>query len=337
MLILLYAILSLVGLLILHELSHFVAAKWFGIEVKEFGLGYPPRLVSKRFKDTLYSLNLLPFGAFVDISQEDMKRRSLWQRFVVLAAGVISFWIFSFIIFTIIFMMGSPLQIDDTEIVPGAVVQILMVVEDSPAEEMGVLPGDIIASVNNEEISTSLEVQEIVSSSDEVELVILRKGDEVELIGSPEDGSLGVMLSRVAIKQWGFFDSVRLGFTETIDLTWIMLQELGKAIASIFTPVESSVELVGPVGIMGIVVEMGSLGTIYFLRTMGLISLNLAIINAFPLIPVSDGGKIGFLLLEKLMKRPLNEKVEEGINRFFFLLLLFIMVLVTFKDIIALR
>lgn len=335
------AILSLVGLLVLHELSHFLVAKMFGMRVEEFGIGYPPRLFGKKMGDTIYSLNLIPFGAFVNIPQEEMRGGTFWQRFAVLMAGVVSFWIFSFLIFSVVFMMGSPIQVGDDIGTEEALVQIVDVADGSPAQEAGIKTGDIILSLDGERVTKVSQVQDLINSS-EVS-ILLKRGEESILLDitprqdPPEgEGALGVALIRMTVKRWGVWEALRMGCQETVDLTVFMIKEGGRAIGSIFTDQKSSVSLMGPVGIMGVFVEMGNLGTVYFLRTMGVISLNLAIINAFPLLPVADGGRVSLLILEKIRKKPLSKGVEEGISKFFFAFLILVMILVTFKDITSL-
>ncbi len=344
--ILLTAILSLIFLLALHEASHFAAAKAFGIRVDEFGIGYPPRLVSRKIGETVYSLNALPFGAFVDIPPHDLNKRSGWKRFWVLAAGVISFWIFTFILFSTVFYMGAPVQVEDSFKTDAAMVQILMVAPDSPAEEAGLQMGDVITQIKSKDsyltgIEKVQEVQEITDQNrgQEIEIVVRRNKEAVSLRAVPrvtvseKEGPLGIALARVVVKNWGLLEAVKMGARETIDLTLLSVKELARAIASLFTEVESRVQIMGPVGITGVFVQMGRLGTVYFLRTMALISLNLAILNALPVLPITDGARILLLGIEKVWKKPFNEETEQKINTVFFVLLIFLMFLVTIRDI----
>jgi regulator of sigma E protease len=108
---------SLIFLIILHELSHFLAAKKFGGPIEEFGIGYPPRIFGKKFGGTFYSLNLLPFGAFVRLSGEigegSFSSLSLSKRMVIVLAGVVSFWIIASFIFIFLFKLGMPTVISD--------------------------------------------------------------------------------------------------------------------------------------------------------------------------------------------------------------------------------
>lgn len=341
--IIIISLISLVFLLVLHEASHFLVAKGFGMKVKEFGIGYPPRLLGRKIKGTLYSLNLIPFGAFVDIPKEEMRAKSLSQRFWVLSAGVISFWVFAFFLLAFSLMSGAPSQVGDSAVVDEAWVQVLAVSSSSPAEKAGIRAGDIITGLNGTEVDKTREVQEFVEENqgENVEIFVKRGSEEMRFeavprVVTPEgEGRLGVALSRVTIERWGVLESFKEAGREVVLVTILIVREIGRGIASLFTDVRSRLEVAGPVGIMKVFVERGGLGVSYFLQTMALISLNLAIINILPFLPVADGGRIAFLFLEKVRGKPLNDKIEEGINTFFFVALVLLMALVTIRDIKA--
>jgi len=344
--IILIAFVSLIGLLILHEGGHFIAAKRFGVEVEEFGVGYPPRLFGKKIGETIYSLNLLPLGAFVRIPEKKLRDKPIWQRAVILIAGIVSFWVICAILITIIFWIGSPFQISDEEegnlINPR--VQIVTVSSGSPAEEAGLEIGDVIEKlkVKSEKLKVNKvgQVQEFTKEhkGEEIVLTIKRGKEELDVnlvprVSPPEgQGPMGVGLARVATKKYPLTGAVLQGVLTTLTLTWQIVLGLVNIIKRAVLRKPFEAKLVGVVGILDIFVKAGVLGPIYFLQTLALISLHLAVANALP-IPVADGGRLLFLAIEKIRKKPLNEKIEQRINAFFFALLLFLMIWITIRDI----
>lgn len=144
--------LSLIGLMVIHEFGHFVIAKKCGVKVEEFGIGYPPRIIGKKIGQTLYSLNLLPFGAFVKIQGEEggiesaqsFSQKPIWQRASIVIGGVASFWLISAILLSVVFGIGTFQAISDDEQVANPKVQIIAVAPDSPAEAAGIKVGDTI-------------------------------------------------------------------------------------------------------------------------------------------------------------------------------------------------
>lgn len=333
----------LIGLLVLHELSHFLTAKHFKIPVEEFGIGYPPRIFGYKWKDTVYSLNLLPFGAFVRIDEEVMARRSFSQRAKVILAGIIFFWFIAFVLIAGTMIIGLPQQISDEEQDPSAFVQILAVSSHSPGEEAGLEEGDIVLKVKTAEkeirINKVKELQEISAQNENKEMTLfIRRGEKIlekKVIPQSLDGKearIGIIISRVAIKKYPFylapFKAAEVVFLLTLRVVGNLFQLFFRLVRG--QKVEG--EMMGPVGIFSLFVKAKGLGWSYFLSTVSVICLNVAVFNAIP-IPVTDGGRFLFLLVEKIRKKPIKRETEEKIIGFFFLLLIFLAFLVTIKDI----
>ena len=165
---LIIVLISFLVLIILHELGHYLFAKKFGVKVEEFGIGLPPRLIGKKFGETIYSINLLPLGAFVRLEGEEkvvpgprsFSAKPIWQRMVIVAAGVVAFWIVAVLIFTGLGMTsGIPTGIGDEETqgITNPKVQILAVAKDSPAHQAGIELGDSILKMEGRNSGVFIE------------------------------------------------------------------------------------------------------------------------------------------------------------------------------------
>lgn len=328
-----------------------MTAKKFGVKVEEFGLGYPPKLFGKKIGETIYSVNLLPFGAFVRISEEDRSQPSsfsakpLWQRALIIFNGAASFWLVAAILFSIVFMVGAPTVIDDSETgVPDTKVQISMVYDESPAESSGLKAGDIIKKLKSDtlevEINKVAAVQEFIDNNLGKEITLtIKRGDKVFEVKTvprvsppPGQGALGIGLARTGLKSYPLYLSLFQGIKSTFEMTLLVIKTYALSLAKLFKGAPTGLQLMGPVGIVGLLSQGASMGISYFLQMIGFLSINVAIINLLP-IPVFDGGKLMFLGLEGLRKKPVPQKLEERITFVFFSLLIILMVFVSIKDI----
>ncbi len=355
------AIASLIGLVILHELGHFIAAKKFGIKVEEFGIGYPPRIFGKKIGETIYSLNLLPFGAFVKIYGEDKEiedsrsfsQKPIWQRAIIIFAGVLTFWIIAVIIFSIVFMIGVPTAISDqasSDLLKKATqppkVLISGVSADSPAQGAGIQPGDRIIFMQTKDRTEKIEINkvnqiQVFTGSHKGEKIILgikRGNEEFDVSLTPRvsppsgEGSIGVALVRATVLSYPWYIAPLRAIQNSAQVTYGVIYGLGSALFKLIRGQETGVQVMGPVGITKLVSQHFTLGINYFLQFIAVISIYLAIFNLLP-IPAVDGGRLLFLGIEKLKGSPINRKIEQNINAIFFTLLVGLMIWVTIKDI----
>ena len=351
------AFISLIGLVILHELGHFLLAKKFGIKVDEFGIGYPPRLLGKKIGETIYSLNLLPFGAFVKIYGQEQKiddpgsfsSKLFYQKALVILGGVAVFWIVSAILLSIVMGLGVPSLIEDGDegFLRDPKVQIIAVNPDSPASESGLKIGDSIASVrcriSDTKIDKVKQVQEAIESCKGEDAILgIKRGEEafdvylIPRVSYPEgQGPLGVALARTALKSYPWYRAPIEGIKATGNLTMAIIKGWGLVFKSLFQGkgVPAGVEIGGPIRIFELFIDMSALGISYFLQFIALISISLALINILPL-PALDGGWLAFLIIEKLRGKPLNNEIVGKISATFFVLLVALMIWITIKDII---
>jgi len=358
-LILITAFFSLVALIIIHELGHFITAKKLGVKVEEFGLGFPPRIWAKKIGETIYSLNWIPFGGFVKIyGHEDpvygdpksFTGRPFWQRSLIVLGGVFVFWIVAAVILSAVMIIGAPTVIDDssnTDLI-NPKVQIISVNEGSPAQEAGLRIGDIILGVGKED-SKILDVNKV---ADVQNFSLANKGQEVFLTikrglnvfnvkmtlkqdFGENDGPIGVALVRADLKKYPWYLAPIKGIEATFNLTYAIIQSWIMILTKLFSGqgLPPGVQVTGVVGIFQLFTEIGGLGISYFLQFIAIIAVHLAIINILP-IPALDGGWFFFMLLEKIKGKPLNQLFVQRTSAVFFFLLVGLMIWVTIKDII---
>jgi regulator of sigma E protease len=348
--------LIILGLLVfVHELGHFVAAKKSGMEVEEFGFGFPPRMFGIKRGGTIYSINWIPLGGFVKITGEDgsdtqnpnsFAAKPAWQRFIVLIAGVSMNVVLAWLLISIGLGLGLPTVVNEDEQLPASAkirnvsVTIIDVAEGSPASTAGFKIGDRVLKINGENIGSIDQLQETTKQqAGKPTKYTIERGDtlmEREIVprsDPPEgQGPLGVGLSSVAFVSYPWYETVPRGFIATFNLLSLTLGAFGAIIGQWLSGQPVGEALSGPVGIAVLTRDVAALGFIYLLQFTALLSINLAVINAVPF-PALDGGRVLFLFIEKLRGRKMHEKAEQIANTVGFSLLLLLMVFVTVKDI----
>lgn len=362
-------ILVLGALIFVHELGHFLMARRSGMKVEEFGFGFPPRLggfvwneEKKRHtfvagnKDvssshTVYSINWIPFGGFVRIKGENgdgahdpdsFASKGIIPRIKTLSAGVVMNFLFAWVLISIVLMLGFPRAIEEYEkIDPSKVeVQIAQVIPGTPAAKMGLKMGDVIVSVDGEKLLRVERVQEIIDvrKGEEIPFVV-RRGDEVlTLVGVPRteypegQGALGIALGEITLARYSFFEAILQGAVNTWTNTIMMVAGIGGLVGSLFSGDGAGLaDVSGPLGIAYLTKEVSDLGFVYLLYFTAILSINLGVLNILPF-PALDGGRILFLLIEKLKGSPVSERVEGYFHQAGFLLLILLMIAVTVHD-----
>lgn len=354
---LIIALFSLVALMVIHEFGHFIIAKKFGVRVDEFGIGYPPRLFGKKFGETIYSVNLLPLGAFVRIYGEEggvddyrsFVGQKIWKRVLIVLGGVVAFWIASYIIFSVVFLIGADLPISDgaTDSLSNVRVQIIATSQDSPAQKAGIKAGDIILqarNLSNEiiKIDTVKSYQDFIKNNlgKEVFLTIQQNNEIKEVALVPREnppagqGSTGIGLQRMAtiINKSAWYKAPINGAVYTWTTTRDALKGLYLTFSMLFSGkgAPAGAEFAGPLGITVFLAQAANLGAGFFLYFIGSISVFIAIFNLFP-IPALDGGKLIFLAIEKIWRKPVPVRVEQIITATFFFILIALSLFITIR------
>ena len=333
-------IIILMVLIIAHELGHFVSAKASGVKVEEFGLFLPPRLFSVKRGETRYSVNAIPLGGFVRMAGEEdpNELRSLASkripiRLVVLGAGSLMNLLLPLLLLGISFMVPH-------KVVTGQV-EVVEVAPNSPASAAGIEAGDIFISVNGQPVQNigdltryfyrnigtqfDAEIRRTDSTIEVVQLTARRKPPEGE-------GAVGVAVRildpEITKQSYPFWQAVPLGAGRYGEL-FVLFKN---GVVSMMVGAEP-VEITGPVGIAQLTGEVARLGISPLLEFASIISINLAIINIFP-IPPFDGGRIVFVLLEWVRRgKRVSPNTERLIHTVGFLLLIAAFVAITYNDI----
>ena len=350
------AFLSLIVLMIIHEFGHFIIAKKFGVKVEEFGIGYPPRIFGKKFGETIYSVNWLPLGAFVRIYGEEggiddyrsFLGLKIWKRVLIVIGGGVAFWIAAIAIFSVVFFIGADLPIGEQDSV-GLInpqVRVVAVSPNSPAESAGIKAGDTIKSISADGLFANInkvsQFQEITGANKgkEIVVVIERNSKNLEVRLTPRvsppagQGIVGVSLERMAslVEKTSWYMAPVQGAVYTWQSTINALKGFYEIFKNLFTAkgLPAGAEFAGPLGITVFLANAASYGPGFFLYFIGMISIFLAIFNLFP-IPALDGGKLIFLLIEKIKGKSISAKVEQNITIVFFIILITLSIFITVR------
>jgi len=344
------ATILVLGILIfVHELGHFLAAKSVGIKVEKFSLGFPPKMLSKKIGETEYMISWVPLGGYVKMAGENPEEEStqgkpwefmsktVWQRAKVISAGpLMNFLLAVFIFWGLLFFEGQ------REIYPEKTV-IGVVEEGGPAENAGMKPGDEIISVGGEKVSNFEEMAEIIYSHVEEPVVVewirdeerfkkeivTKKEKVVNIKGETEYvGKIGIGPSYSEIKL-GLFEAFWEGLLFALFILWVTIKFVVSLILG-----QASLKLVGgPIFIAQTAGETAKMGFSNLLSFMGVLSINLALVNILP-IPILDGGHLVFLLIEKIKGRPLSVKQRALMQQIGMAFLFALVILVTYNDLV---
>jgi regulator of sigma E protease len=348
-------ILLLSLLVFVHEFGHFFIAKKSGMEVEEFGFGFPPRLFAIKKNGTDYSINWIPLGGFVRIKGEtgdhagepgSFSSKGFWARFSVLIAGVSMNFLLAAVLFAIGFMVGLPTIVSDhlpeSATIEGQSVQVMSVLENSPAAAAGLEAGDIIASLDDQVFTESEAARAyFAENADEGVATLVQHLDgtyETVTLTAEElesAGIYGVGLGLVTTGMISFapHQAVVQGAWTTVLMTWEVCKAFGGLVRDMVVSQEVDVNLSGPVGIAVMTGEVAQMGFVYLLQFAAVLSINLGVINLFPF-PALDGGRIIFLFIEKITRKQLNARMEAAVHNIGFIVLMALVVLVTYRDIV---
>ena len=346
MLTLIYFIVILLVVITIHEFGHFIFAKMFGVYVYEFSIGMGPKIFSKKGKngETDYSIRAIPIGGYVQLAGEEidddksvpkdrkMYSKPAWQRFLIMFFGPMNNFILAIILLLLYGLIwGAP-------ILTPVLTEVL---EGYPAEEAGLVVGDTILEVNNHKTSTIDDVQLYFTLAKQGQTVSLKvkKADGIpervditpkkEKVDGKETYKFGIAFGGDTEK--GLFASIKYSFVKF----GALMKQMTVVVKSLFTGKLSLKNMSGPVGIYSIVGSTASNGISSVVQLVALLSVNVGFINLIPF-PAFDGGRILFLIIEKIKGSPVTTKTENIIHGIGFVLLMLLLLYITFNDILRL-
>lgn len=320
--------------------------------MEEFGLGYPPRMFAKKIKGTVYSINWLLFGGFVKLLGEELEEirrikksdggRTFWAkskkaRTAVIIAGVLANFVLAVVCFSIVYsFVGIPTKTGR--------IGIIGLVENAPAAQAGFLEGDVVLSLDSVVIEGMDQFIELINQGKGSQVAVRVKRGKEELVllvvprkDPPEgEGALGVVISDMEMKkhpiwQMPFYGTIE-GFKEAFAWIGLVINGLGKMLGSLITEGQIPKEIAGPVGILQITSGVARSGVLMILQFIGVLSVNLAVINILPF-PALDGGRLIFIGYELVARKKPNPKIEHWVNLIGMVALLLLIVLITANDI----
>ncbi|MBA3013358.1 MAG: RIP metalloprotease RseP [Proteobacteria bacterium] len=337
-------------LIFVHEFGHFITAKFFGIKVLKFSLGFGPKIIAKQIGETEYLLSALPLGGYVkmlgeqpnetvsaEMAGRSFAAKSVWKRFMVVLAGPISNLISAIVIFTVVILItGIPHPLPTTEIgeiSPG-----------SAAEQAGLKPGDIVVAIDGKAITSWSEVSESVKKSGGKELTVsIKRGAElIDATGAPTTSEVKNIFGEVvdtrfllgiSQKQSLRYEPATLSgaFIEGVEQTWFYIELTVLSLWKIIQRVIPASQIGGPIMIAQMAGQQMEAGWISLFSFMAVLSVNLGIINLFP-IPILDGGHLVFFSIEALRRKPLTLRAQEILQQVGMFLLGSLMLFVFYND-----
>jgi regulator of sigma E protease len=331
----LVAILGLIFLIVVHELGHMLTAKALGVRVPEFGIGFGPPLIKKKIGSTVYSFRIILLGGFAKMAgmndgaegPDTYPAKAPWRRALIIFAGPFANILAAVAILAVVLMTSGA--------VTGVKPEVEQVEPGSMAEEVGIRPGDRLVAVDGQRIEAwdgfSREVSER-RPGEEIRVTVERGGEERtfsgELGADPEepDRALVGVRPEVEMTRYGPFEAVGMAVEQVVRVTGLLVTFVGELITG---DRDLYRNVTGPVGIASVgatSVEQG-----FFPQLLALISLNLALFNLLPLLPL-DGGHLFFIAAEKVLGRPVSQETMGRIAALGIALVLVLFVFAMYAD-----
>lgn len=336
-------------IVLIHEFGHFIAARRCGILVEEFAIGMGPKIFSVQGKETLYSIRILPIGGFCKMLGEDnnssdsraLSNKTILQRFIVISAGAFMNFVLAFVIFLLLTFFNGFVS-----------TTISSLVDNYPASQAGIEVGDKITSINGSKIHIYQDLSFLMSENkgEPIEVKIKRNGETlIKRIVPQKDESGRWLIGFTPSAKYGFFAEPIEGYSKASFLEssgaafWTMVFSVKSTIigfVKIFTFSISADQVAGPIGIVQIIGDTYQTGMkenfLIAVENLAMLaaflSANLGVVNLFP-IPALDGGRLMFLILEAIRRKPVSADKEGMVHFVGFVLLMGLMIVIAYNDI----
>lgn len=358
-----------VGLVVVHEWGHFIMARRGGVEVEEFGIGFPPKAKTLTRKNgTEYTLNWLPLGGFVRLKGEHDAAKTkgsygaapLWTKVKIMSAGVVMNLVTAYVLLMLLALIGVPKLVDNQftvksdETVTRQDVFVGYLETGSPADKAGLQRRDVITAIGpangaKESLKTDEQLPDITKQfAGQIVQVDYRRGGDAKQtsvqLRTPEEieaskktdnpkGYLGISPGEFQVNRYTWSAPIIAGGLIG-QFTQLTFQGLGSALAGLFAgdTAKATEQVTGPVGIFVVLQQGADLGVQFILMVIAIISLSLAIMNVLP-IPALDGGRLFVTLVYRALRRKLTERAEDVIHGTGFATLMLLFVLITIVDV----
>ncbi len=332
------ALLLLSVLVMIHELGHYTAGRLLGFTILEYAIGMGPKLVGFKRKGIEYNLRALPLGGMCRFYGEDdgvadercFNAQKAWKRFIVILSGPLMNFVLALMI-AVGLVLGWGVA-DTTKVI------VQSVGENSPAQAAGLQVGDTFVLVDGTAVDSMESLTDAVhkADSDRMAVTVLRDGQEQQLIlsdlyNAEADANLMGVTIAYGTKRVGLGYAIREGASYCWEMAGLVFQSLGM----LFSGEAGLQDMAGPVGIIQILGEATKSGWYYVLSLCVMLSVNLGILNLFP-IPALDGGRLFFILIEWVRGKPIPPEKEGMVHLIGFGLLLILVVVITFNDVLRL-
>ncbi len=330
----LIAILLFLVLIVIHEFGHFIAAKLMGVRVNEFAVGFGPKLFSKKWGETKYALNLIPLGGYCTMEGEDEEstderafcRKKPWRRFIIVVMGAVFNLLLGLIIVAIIL---APSKAFTSTV-------IAEFDENATSNQTGLMVDDKIIEADGRKIFTTYDLSYAFTNvkDGKIDLLVERNGEKTELknVTFETEEYDGISYLTVDFKVYGIKKTFVSFIKQTVDTAISYCAVIWRSLIDVIGGKYGISAVSGPVGVTAAIGQAAKQSLQNVLPIMAIITINLGLFNLLP-IPALDGGRLLFILIEMIARRPIPQKWEAAIHTIGFVVLIIFMILVAAKDI----